>query len=175
MLCAGGMLTGAAFHTSHSVTSDIGWEEIAWPFPRDAWPKGRAFRCTSGACGRGVELYVRPKIGFCNCATGVAGDEEIDRVTDLDLLSERFSPAGAGREIAIDGLFGRARLYIIRMPDGSARSGLGMAVSRRCDLVVALLQGENGAPEKVEGTARALLSSPPIKEWLASMLGGGGA
>ena len=52
------------------------WQEISWPFPRDGWPAGRAFRCVS--CGErgGIELYVRPKIGFCNCTTGVADDDE---------------------------------------------------------------------------------------------------
>ena len=59
------------------------WQEIAWPFPRDGWPAGRAFRCDS--CG-GVEIDVRPKIGFCNCDKGVADDDEVDRVTDLVLL-----------------------------------------------------------------------------------------
>jgi hypothetical protein len=51
---------------------DDNWQEIAWPFPRDGWPAGRAFRCGAQACGEDVELYVRPKIGFCNCDSGVA-------------------------------------------------------------------------------------------------------
>ncbi len=41
-------------------------------------------------------LYVRPKIGFCNCDSGVADDDEVDRVADLDLMSERFAPLRAG-------------------------------------------------------------------------------
>src|SRR5262249_50676463 len=59
------------------------WREISWPFPRDGWPAGRAFRCEScgGALG-GAEIYVRAKIGFCNCTTGVADDDEVDRVAD---------------------------------------------------------------------------------------------
>src|ERR1700743_1668054 len=63
------------------------WREISWPYPRDGWAAGRALRCEG--CGgdlRGVELYVRPKIGFCNCTTGVTDDEEVDRVADLDLI-----------------------------------------------------------------------------------------
>ena len=28
-----------------------GWREIAWPFPRDGWPAGRAFRCDAALCG----------------------------------------------------------------------------------------------------------------------------
>ena len=38
--------------------SEKRWQEIAWTFPRDGWPAGRAFRCDS--CGEGVELYARP-------------------------------------------------------------------------------------------------------------------
>ncbi|MFI5002636.1 MAG: hypothetical protein ACHQK9_22345, partial [Reyranellales bacterium] len=80
------------------------WHQIAWPFPRDAWPKGQAWR------GENVEIYVRPKLGFCaNCATGVVEDSEVDRVTDVDLLDERFVPVQAGSRIRITDLFGRSR------------------------------------------------------------------
>src|ERR1700761_9217795 len=77
------------------------WHEIAWPFPRDGWPAGRAFRCDAAACGTEAELYVRPKIGFCNCDTGVADDDEVDRVADLDLMSERFVPLAAGHVVEV--------------------------------------------------------------------------
>src|SRR6202000_1795862 len=71
------------------------WQEIAWPYPRDAWPAGRAFRCAScGEGGEAVELYMRPKIGFCNCDTGVADDDEVERVADLDLITQKFLPPG---------------------------------------------------------------------------------
>ena len=36
------------------------WHEIAWPFPRDAWPAGRAFRCRSAACGICTGAKPRP-------------------------------------------------------------------------------------------------------------------
>ena len=57
-----------------------GWRRIAWPFPRDAFPAGRAWK-------RGdTEVFVRPKLGFCgNCDTGVVEDSEVDRVSDIDL------------------------------------------------------------------------------------------
>ena len=76
-----------------------GWREIAWPFPRDGWPAGRAFRCEKESCSGEVEVYVRPKIGFCNCDTGVSDDDEVDRVADLDLISERFVPLEAGKGV----------------------------------------------------------------------------
>src|SRR3954471_2061731 len=80
-----------------------GWQEIAWPFPRDGWPAGRAFRCDAALCGEAIELYVRPKIGFCNCDSGVADDDEVDRVADIDLINERFDPLEAGNVIQVAG------------------------------------------------------------------------
>src|SRR5580704_17376624 len=59
------------------------WTEAAWPFPVDQWGGGWAFQCKAADCGIDVKLYLRPKIGFCNCQTGVADDEELDRVGDL--------------------------------------------------------------------------------------------
>ena len=118
------------------------WREIAWPFPRDGWPAGRAFRCD--ACGGeigGVELYVRPKIGFCNCTTGVADDDEVDRVADLDLISPQFAPREPGSAVRVAGLAGRSRGYDLAMADGTRHAAVGIALSQRCDLLVAVAQG----------------------------------
>src|SRR5471032_926059 len=127
-----------------------GWREIAWPFPRDGWPAGRAFRCGAVLCGGEVELYVRPKIGFCNCGAGVADDDEVDRVADLDLISERFVPLQAGKVIRIDDMPGRLRSYYLKMPDASRHTAVGIAVSHRCDLLVAVAQcnGEAGEVQR---------------------------
>src|SRR6266513_2675712 len=121
------------------------WQEIAWPFPRDGWPAGRAFRCDVASCGAEAELYVRPKIGFCNCDSGVADDDEVDRVADLDLISERFAPLEPGRVIRIADMPGRLRSYELKMADGSRHAAVGIAVSRRCDLLVAVAQGKSAA------------------------------
>jgi len=73
-----------------------GWKRIAWPFPRDAFPAGRAWTRD------GTEVYVRPKIGFCgNCETGVVEDSEVDGKTDIDLFDEKFTPVRAGNRIHI--------------------------------------------------------------------------
>ena len=144
------------------------WQEIAWPFPRDGWPAGRAFRCDS--CG-GVEIDVRPKIGFCNCDKGVADDDEVDRVTDLDLISERFAPTGAGRVIHVADLTGRARAYELKMPDGSDRAAIGIALSHRCDLLVAVAQG---TADRTALTRFALdyLATGEMHHWMLAKLGG---
>jgi hypothetical protein len=152
--------------------SDIeGWREIAWPFPRDGWPAGRAFRCATELCGDDVELYVRPKAGFCNCDSGVADDDEVDRVADLDLMSERFVALEAGNAIRIAGMAGRLRTYDLGMADGSRHSAVGIAVSRRCDLLVAVAQGKGTAPD-VQRVALEFLASDVMTKWMTAAMEG---
>src|ERR1700716_1679265 len=149
-----------------SAWSDIeGWREISWPFPRDGWPAGRAFRCAVELCGDEIELYVRPKIGFCNCDSGVADDDEIDRVADLDLMSERFVPLEPGKVIRIAGMQGRLRSYDLQMADGSRHTAVGIAVSRRCDLLVAVAQGKGAAPG-VRRVALDFLALDAVTQWM---------
>src|SRR3979490_2955081 len=147
------------------------WQEIAWPFPRDGWPAGRAFRCAVELCGSEIELYVRPKIGFCNCDSGVADEDEVDRVTDLDLMSERFLPLEPGKAIRIADMPGRLRSYDLNMADGSRHAAVGIAVSRRCDLLVAVAQGKGTAPE-VQRVALEFLGSGNMVHWMASAMEG---
>jgi len=148
------------------------WREIAWPFPRDGWPAGRAFRCDAALCGEDVELYVRPKIGFCNCDSGVADDDEVDRVADLDLMSQRFVPLAAGKVVRIAEMSGRSRSYDLAMADGSQHAAVGFALSRRCDLLVAVAQGKGEAPQ-VQRAALAFLGSGEMKRWMVAALNGG--
>ncbi len=148
-----------------------GWQEIAWPFPRDGWPAGRAFRCGTELCGDEMEVYVRPKIGFCNCDSGVADDDEVDRVTDLDLMSRHFVPLEPGRVIRIADMPGRLRSYDLQMPDGSRHAAVGIAVSRRCDLLVAVVQGKGAAPG-VQRVALEFLGSNDMARWMASAMAG---
>jgi hypothetical protein len=163
----------AAYHKvgAQERRGDAGWREIAWPYPRDAWPAGRAFRCDPESCGSAVEIYVRPKIGFCNCDTGIADDDEVDRVADLDLISERFVPLEAGRAVQIAEMSGRSRDYDLKMSDGSRHTATGIALSHRCDLLVAVVQGEGAAP-KVERAALAFLASDDMHRWIMASLSG---
>lgn len=149
-----------------------GWREIAWPFPRDGWPAGRAFRCTGPSCGEGIELYVRPKLGFCNCDRGVADDEEVDRVADLDLMSEHFLPLEPGKAITIGALPGRLRHYDLNTADGSRHLAVGIALSRRCDLLVAVAKG-GGEAAAMRRAALEFLESQEMKKWMVAALEGG--
>ncbi len=148
-----------------------GWHEIAWPFPRDGWPAGRAFRCDVVSCGDEVELYVRPKIGFCNCDSGVADDDEVDRVADLDLISERFVALEPGRAVQVADMSGRIRNYRLQMQDGSRHTAVGIALSRRCDLLVVAAQGK--APGSgLQHVALDFLAKENVARWMTAALDG---
>jgi hypothetical protein len=168
-LAFGALSGGAAYENAKPRAGD--WQEIAWPFPRDGWPAGRAFRCGAVACGDEVEVYVRPKIGFCNCDSGVADDDEVDRVADLDLISERFAPLEPGRVIRLADMPGRIRAYDLRMSDGARHAAIGIAVSRRCDLLVAVAQGKGNAPA-VERAALEFLGARETARWMIAAMQG---
>jgi hypothetical protein len=147
------------------------WHEIAWPFPRDGWPAGKAFRCGAAACGGALELYLRPKMGFCNCDQGVTDDDEVDRVADLDLMSEHFAPLAPGDIVRLADMPGRIRAYDLKMPDGSPHIAVGVAVSRRCDLLVAVARGRGDAPE-VRRAALAFLATGEMTRWMTAAMEG---
>jgi hypothetical protein len=175
MIAIGALSGAAAVQHARFGTNVAGidrWREIAWPFPRDGWPAGRAFRCDTAACGEGVELYVRPKIGFCNCDNGVADDDEVDRVADLDLMSPRFAPAEPGRVVRIAEMPGRSRAYDLKMTDGSQHAAVGFALSRRCDLLVAVAHGKGDA-DNVQRVAADFLGSDNMARWMTAALNSG--
>ena len=141
-----------------------GWQPVAWPFPRDNYPAGRAWR------GHDLEVYVRPKLGLCgNCDTGVVADSELDRVSDIDLLDEKFTPLKDGTRVRLTDLFGRARLYRTKTRTGRERLAEGIAVSHECDLIVALVVGkvEDEATRKF---AHRFLESNKVQVWLNRQL-----
>jgi hypothetical protein len=142
-----------------------GWRRIAWPFPRDAFPAGRAWRRDD------TEVYIRPKVGFCgNCDTGVVEDSEVDGKSDIDLFDEKFTPAREGRRIQITDLSGRARLYRIRK-DGREQLAQGIAVSHNCDLIVAVVVGKVD-DDGVAKAAHRFLETNTVQVWLNAALEG---
>src|SRR5215510_11824206 len=128
-------------------SADAAWTEVKWPFLLDQWGTGRAFQCQAAECGAALTIYLRPKIGFCNCTTGVADDAELDRVGDVDLLGRRFAPLGEGRPITVGWMRGRSRAYAV----DSGRTALALAFNDRCDVVVATLVADHVLPPTAEG------------------------
>jgi len=154
-----------------SAPSDVKWQEIAWSFPRDGWPAGRAFRCAScGEGGTAVELYVRPKIGFCNCATGVSDETELERVADTELLRAKTKSVGPGHPIKIGWMRGLSRSYAAT--DGEIVERLvSVAYNDECDVVVAVARFANGDPAMLEPAILAFLNTNPMVLWAKKELG----
>ncbi len=146
------------------------WTEGTWPFPVDQWGGGWAFQCKAADCGIDVNLYLRPKIGFCNCETGVADDEELDRVSDVDLIGSERSALGPGRPITVQWTNGRSRSrgYAVGAP--SAKSVLSLAFNSRCDVVVAtVVAGDE--PVAQEQAVLEFLNGDLVRSRLEVVLG----
>jgi hypothetical protein len=147
------------------------WEETEWPFPPDPWGRGKAFRCAAAQCGIEMSVFVRPKIGFCNCATGVANDDELARIGDLDLLAYRLSPRGAGRAIKIAWMNGRSRTYLVTDQIGRDSSVLSIGFNDRCDAIVATAVIDQHDPYVAEAAILELLNGKRVLGWIEVAIG----
>jgi hypothetical protein len=147
------------------------WSEAAWPFPIDPWGTGRAFRCAAADCGAEVTLYVRAKIGFCNCTTGVADDDELDRIGDVYLLSRQSAALGPGRAIEVHWMRGRSRVYALGGRGTSVKSALSIAFNDRCDVIVATAAVDGAEPAAREVAVLAFLNGDLVLRWAETTLG----
>jgi hypothetical protein len=143
------------------------WSDAAWPFPQDQWNAGRAFVCQPANCGVRVDIFLRPKIGFCNCSTGVSDDAELERVSDTALLSRDVAPVGSGRPIKVAWMDGRSRTY----RSASGPNLLSVAFNDECDAVVAVARLENIDPAMIEPAVLKLLNTRPVVLWTKKELG----
>ncbi len=143
------------------------WTEIDWPFGADPWGKGKAFRCKAEDCGGEVQLYVRPKLGFCNCATGIADDGDLEQMGDLALIG-KATPMAAGREILVGPMRGRSRAYRV---EGNPKAALSLAFNQRCDMVAATALLAPGATASLEPAVLAFLNSDRMLKWAEIALG----
>jgi len=146
------------------------WTEIKWPFPLDLWGPGLAFHCKAADCGNEVRLYLRAKIGFCNC-TSTIDDEMVDRVGDIDLLASERMAVGPSRAINVRSMNGRSRGYVVSGRDATVKSALSIAFHDRCDLVVATAAIGNDHPGVPEGLVLQFLNSDLILRWTEVTLG----
>jgi hypothetical protein len=146
------------------------WTETKWPFPMDQWGIGKAFVCRPADCGARIEVYIRPKIGFCNCSTGVSDDAELERVADTELLSPEVRPLGPGRRVKIGWMQGLGRAY--RTPgEQTGERLLSVAFNDECDVVVAVAKLGNGDRTLAEPAVMNFLNSRPMVLWAKKELG----
>lgn len=156
----------------HAATGPVSavFTEEKWPFPLDQWGTGKAYICAPADCGAKVEVLVRPKIGFCNCSTGVDSDQELERVADTGLFATQARALAAGEPVKIGWMKGLARSY--RAADGKVADGLvSVAYNDECDVVVAVARTADGDPAAIEPAVIAFLQSTPMVLWAKKELG----
>jgi hypothetical protein len=179
VLVLGGALVGLLASDAVTVGVKRGGEPTAranfvaanWPFPLDQWGLGRAYRCSAADCGVEVALYLRAKIGFCNCETGVSDDTELDRVGDLELFSERFVGLADGRVIKVGWMSGRSRPYRVEVPYARPRIAQAIAFNEQCDVIVATVVAPLDRLNEAERLALEFLNSDMVLRWARAELG----
>jgi len=147
------------------------WTEVPWPFPIDQWGKGSAFTCRAADCGTQVTVYIRAKIGFCNCSTGVADDEELDRISDFDLIGGQAAAEAPGRPVTVAWMKGRSRPFSAKGAMGARVSALSVGFNNRCDAVIATAVVAPGRAAQIEPAVVAFLNSRTVLRWAAGALG----
>jgi hypothetical protein len=147
------------------------WVELPWPFPMDEWGKGKAFRCGVADCGVEVNFYIRAKIGFCNCTTGVSDDDELDRLSDFSLMGGKPSVLGPGHPIRVAWMNGRSRSYSVVDPYRARQSALAVAFNDRCDAVVATVVVAHDRPGTIEPSVIEFLNGQTVIRWAQETLG----
>jgi hypothetical protein len=144
------------------------WTEFKWPFPIDQWGIGRAFVCKPADCGVEVKVYLRPKIGFCKCATGVDDDDELERVGDHTLIGGNSLALGAGHPIEVAWMKGRSRSYGATDPTQGRLLSIGF--NDQCDVIVALATLGAGDRDVLEPAVLAFLNSERVQRWVKWLL-----
>ena len=145
--------------------------EIKWPFELDQWGIGHAYRCAPESCGVEVNVYVRAKIGFCNCTTGVSDDLELDRVGDVSLIADKFSGVRAGEPVKVGWMSGRRRLFDVAPPSAPHSAALAVAINDKCDVIVATVTSGSDVPPQAERAALAFLNGDTVLNWAKHELG----
>jgi hypothetical protein len=158
------MLAGGAAHAGT-------WTEVRWPFLIDQWGLGNAYQCKAADCGMDVTLYLRAKVGFCNCTTGVSEDDEIDRVGDIGLIGWQSRPRGFGNPVQVAWMQGRSRAFWVEGRDRRERYALAIAVANKCDAIVATVVADRVPTGDIERAALEFLASAPVLRWVEANSG----
>ncbi len=156
---------------AHSDEADSIWVETKWPFLMDQWGEGRSFQCKAADCGAELDLYIRAKIGFCSNTTGVADDDELERLSDFDFMKGQATALGSGREIDIAGMKGRLRAYAIASPILSQTYAFSVAFNSNSDALVATVAVKGGPPAAMEPVIIQFLNGKTIRRWVTRTLG----
>lgn len=147
------------------------WIETKWPFLMDQWGEGKAFQCKAADCGVELNLYIRAKIGFCSSTTGVADDNELERLSDFDFMNGAIVAFDEGHEINVAWMKGRLRAYAIDSPSRSRTGAISIAYNNNSDALVATVILNDEQPTAVEPTIIEFLNGQTIQRWVRLALG----
>jgi hypothetical protein len=151
-----------------------GWVEVKWPFAIDQWGTGRAFRCGAAACGSTVNVYLRPKLGYCNCSAGVYDDAELDRVDDMALIGPQFAGLDEGRPVTVGWMKGRSRVFKVSGPHQAPGAAAAIAFNDKCDVAVATVTADADL-SRAQSAALNFLNSDVVLRWAHAELGADGS
>jgi hypothetical protein len=156
-----------------SVTPEVHpvWTEVKWRFPIDQWGIGKAFHCKASDCRTDVDVFLRAKIGFCNCTTGVADDPELERVADFDLFGDQRAPVAQGHPITVRWMKGRSRAYLFSGVPGQGKSTLTITFNDHCDVIVATVVTGHNRPAELEPVVLEFLNGDTVIRWAEVTLG----
>jgi hypothetical protein len=171
---AGGVGGDVLASTNASAPSHPHWTEGKWPFPIDQWGTGRTFQCGADACGVALTLYLRPKIGFCNCGRGVYDDTELDRVGDIELIGPQFVGVAEGTPVTVGWMQGRSRAFTVTGPFQPTSTALAIAFNDKCDVVVATVTAA-GDSSNAQRLALKFLTTDIVLRWARAELGSDGS
>jgi hypothetical protein len=146
------------------------WTEIKWPFLMDQWGLGRAYACPASACGTPLHIYVRPKVGFCDCTRGVGDDDEVDRVADVELIGANYTALEPSRAVTVGTIAGRSRRYTVTTAQ-FGRPVMTIAFAENCNVVVATVAGDSTLTNWATDAALLFLNSATMVKWARSEMG----
>jgi hypothetical protein len=161
---------------SKPAVAEAKWTQAKWPFPPDRWGVGKGFVCAPADCGAKIDIYIRAKIGFGNCDTGVSDETELERVADTDLIGSKVRPVAPAHAIKVGWMNGLSRFYAA--PDAGAGAGAGaganllsLAFNNECDVLVAIATTGVADPAAAEPAVLAFLNSDHVMRWARNELG----
>ncbi|MGB9396356.1 MAG: hypothetical protein WCB32_16375 [Pseudolabrys sp.] len=156
---------------THADQTESIWIETKWPFLMDQWGEGRSFQCKAADCGTELNLYIRAKVGFCSSTTGVADDNELERLSDFDFMKGQATALAGSHEIDIAGMKGRLRAYAISGPILSQTYAVSVAFNSNSDALVATVTLKGGPPAAMEPVILEFLNGETIQRWVTRTLG----
>ena len=98
-------------------------------------------------------------------------DEELERLSDFDLLGKELLPLDAGRPIMIGWMSGRSRAYKLTARHPPGKSAISIAFNDGCDAVVATVVLPHDRPEKFEPNVVEFLNGNSVLSWTKVTLG----